>query len=63
MGTELLNLLFFYNSCPLTIGIVVDDFNNDGRLDIGTTNVNSDTVSILIGNGDGAFFKLPVPIT
>lgn len=46
MGTELLNLLVFYNSGSLTIGIAVDDFNNDGRLDIGTTtNANSDTVS------------------
>ncbi|MDJ1257259.1 MAG: VCBS repeat-containing protein [Candidatus Midichloria sp.] len=55
MGTALLNLLFFIILALLTIGIVVDDFNNNGRLNIGTTNANSDTVSILIGNGDGTF--------
>ena len=31
------------------------DFNGDGRLDLATANVNSNTVSILLGQGDGTF--------
>jgi hypothetical protein len=36
-------------------GIVVADFNNDGRLDIATANDDDNTVSVLLGNGDGTF--------
>jgi len=38
-------------------GITVADFNRDGRLDIAVANwgAGADTVSILIGNGDGTF--------
>ncbi|HYV94292.1 MAG TPA: T9SS type A sorting domain-containing protein [Chitinophagales bacterium] len=35
------------------------DFNNDGNVDLATTNYTSNTVSILLGNGDGTF-GLPV---
>ena len=35
--------------------LVVADFNGDGKLDVATANVNSNTVSILPGNGDGTF--------
>jgi hypothetical protein len=31
------------------------DFNRDGHLDLAVLNTNSDTVSILLGNGDGTF--------
>jgi Bacterial Ig-like domain/FG-GAP-like repeat len=33
----------------------VGDFNNDGKIDIATSNTSSATVSILLGNGDGTF--------
>src|SRR5262249_61194897 len=35
------------------INVEVGDFNNDGRLDLGTANYN--TVSVLLGNADGTF--------
>ena len=35
--------------------IAVGDFNGDGKLDLATTNQGDDTVSILLGNGDGTF--------
>ncbi len=31
------------------------DFNNDGNLDLAVTNSASNTVSVLLGNGDGTF--------
>ena len=36
-------------------GIVVADFNGDGKLDIATANTGSGNASILLGNGDGTF--------
>jgi hypothetical protein len=36
-------------------GVVVGDFNNDGKLDIATANDGDNTVSVLLGNGDGTF--------
>ena len=39
------------------------DFNGDGKIDIATSNSNSFTVSILLGNGDGTFQpKVDYPI-
>ena len=38
---------------PLTI--VAADFNNDGELDLATPNNSSNTVSVLLGNGNGTF--------
>jgi FG-GAP-like repeat len=34
---------------------VTGDFNGDGKLDLAVTNASSNTVSILLGNGDGTF--------
>ena len=36
-------------------GIAVGDFNGDGKLDVAVTNGSDNTVSILLGNGDGTF--------
>ena len=35
------------------IGVVVEDFNGDGLLDVATANTEAGTVSVLLGNGDG----------
>ena len=36
-------------------GIAVGDFNGDGKIDLAVTNEGDNTVSILLGNGDGTF--------
>ena len=35
--------------------IVVGDVNSDGKLDAITSNISTNTVSVLLGNGDGSF--------
>jgi hypothetical protein len=35
--------------------VVVGDFNNDGNLDLAVANSNDNTVSVLLGKGDGTF--------
>jgi hypothetical protein len=45
---------------PVSVGnqprfVVTGDFNLDGNLDLATANVNSDNVTILLGNGTGGF--------
>src|SRR5262249_55182494 len=39
----------------LPFGIVAGDFNGDGTLDLVTTSQGSDSVSLLLGRGDGTF--------
>ncbi len=36
-------------------GLVEGDFNQDGKLDLATANFDTNTVSVLLGNGDGTF--------
>ncbi|MDQ3749603.1 MAG: VCBS repeat-containing protein [Acidobacteriota bacterium] len=35
--------------------VTIGDFNGDGRLDLATTNANTETVSVLLGDGAGGF--------
>ena len=49
---------------PITVGdnpsaIVAGDFNGDGKLDLAVANENDNTVTILLGNGDGTFTQAP----
>ena len=37
--------------------VAVGDFNGDGRLDVATAQQLSDTVSVLLGHGDGTFAR------
>ena len=48
------------NGSPISIpggpsAIAVGDFNGDGKLDLAITNATNNTVTILLGNGDGTF--------
>jgi hypothetical protein len=36
-------------------GVAVGDVNNDGKLDIVTSNLSANTASVLLGNGNGSF--------
>src|SRR6185437_16361513 len=51
---------------PISLGqdlsaIVVGDFNGDGKLDLAVTDETANTVSVLLGNGDGTF-QTPITI-
>ena len=41
------------NSAPQSL--VLGDFNRDGNLDVAVTDINDDTIAILLGKGDGTF--------
>jgi hypothetical protein len=55
---------------PITVGnfpqaVRTGDFNRDGLVDMAVANANDNTVSILLGNGDGTFTPAtnsPVPV-
>src|SRR5438270_872665 len=44
---------YLVGACPQAVRTA--DFNGDGRLDLAVANQSSNTVSILLGNGDGTF--------
>jgi len=43
------------------LGVAVGDFNEDGRLDLATANDVSDSLTVLLGNGDGTFNLASTP--
>jgi hypothetical protein len=59
LGAGTSGLSFLNSSNPATgtypIFIAVGDFNGDGIPDLAVANANSDTVTVLLGNGDGTF--------
>src|ERR1017187_9662030 len=61
IGTSLLGAsVRTYSSVPYPVGhtpygVVVGDFNGDGKVDLAITNATDNKVSILLGNGDGTF--------
>jgi len=64
LGTATGSLSFLNPSNPATgaapASIAVGDFNGDGNLDLAVTNQQDNTVTILLGNGDGTFAAAPV---
>jgi hypothetical protein len=44
-----------------SVGVVIADFNGDGKQDLAVSNANTNDVSLLLGNGDGTF-KAPVSV-
>ena len=45
------------------IAVVLKDLDGDGNLDLATANKDSNTVSVLLGNGDGSFApQIPYPV-
>lgn len=49
-------------------GVVTGDFNHDGNIDIATSNVGTNNISVLLGDGDGSFqlggtYSLLTPIS
>ncbi len=40
---------------PWPLNLVTGDFNHDGKLDLAVVNNDSETIGILLGNGDGTF--------
>jgi hypothetical protein len=64
LGTGTGNLSFLNPSNPATgnhpSSLAVGDFNGDGNLDLAVTNQQDNTVTILLGNGDGTFTSAPV---
>ncbi|HVR24090.1 MAG TPA: FG-GAP-like repeat-containing protein [Candidatus Polarisedimenticolia bacterium] len=44
-----------YGTGSLPIAVATGDFNQDGKLDLAVANLNDDTVSVLLGRGDGSF--------
>lgn len=50
--------LYPYGAPAGSAFVVTGDFNRDGKLDLAITNFNANTLSVLLGNGDGTFGPL-----
>ncbi|HUO25660.1 MAG TPA: FG-GAP-like repeat-containing protein [Candidatus Aquilonibacter sp.] len=44
-----------YGAGAFPTGIAAGDFNNDGKMDLAVSNGNGNSISVLLGNGDGTF--------
>ena len=44
-----------YSTGNAPYGVTSADFNGDGKLDLAVANANDNSVSVLLGNGNGAF--------
>lgn len=51
-----------YSTGPSPSGIVVSDFNSDGNLDLAIPNEGTNTLTLLLGNGDGTFTQSTVSV-
>ncbi|MFV9961723.1 MAG: FG-GAP repeat domain-containing protein [Candidatus Midichloria sp.] len=51
----MLYFTLFYSVSSAPVWIEIEDINGDGKLDIINTNANSNSISKLLGNGDGTF--------
>lgn len=47
----------------LPYSVAIGDFNGDGKADLATANVGSNTATVLLGNGDGTFTLADSPTT
>ena len=54
-GTFLPAVSYYLGRSSYPTSIAVGDFNHDGRLDLATASVDDNTVSVWLGQGDGAF--------
>ncbi|HLM75322.1 MAG TPA: VCBS repeat-containing protein, partial [Polyangiaceae bacterium] len=51
-----------YSAGYTPASVTVGDMNGDGKLDLAVPNTNGNTVSVLLGKGDGTFAsQLPYP--
>jgi hypothetical protein len=58
------------NGSPITVGnfpeaVKIGDFNGDGLQDLAVANAKDNTISVLLGNGDGTFTEAsgsPIPV-
>jgi hypothetical protein len=48
-----------YGASLSPLAVVAADFNGDGRLDLATANPDDNTISVLLGNGDGRRTAIP----
>jgi len=51
-----------YGAALFPYSVAVADFNGDGKADLAVANAHSDSVSVMLGNGDGTF-QTEVPYT
>lgn len=54
-ATYLPQLPISYSVETQPFGVYAQDFNNDGKKDLVSVNIGSDSISVLMGNGDGSF--------